>query len=196
MDADDKVVSKFNMMVTHALFDFVNGEYVFCDVPTGSVKLLFTAPNGFEDLEAIAVDSAAIEAIEPDWVHTRKRLVGVYGIHVDNLMRPRSISGQKTKCGTGTATTNADWQYDNEGNVRNSSVPTSTMNFTYKDFMNVCEMRGEGYHAIDYEMSKDIANLVMALTGERDIQAYAGYGCGSQYTTGAKIGRASCRERV
>ena len=185
VDADDKVVSKFNMMVTHALFDFVNGEYVFCDVPTGSVKLLFTAPNGFEDLEAIAVDSAAIEAIEPDWVHTRKRLVGVYGIHVDNLMRPRSISGQKTKCGTGTATTNADWQYDNEGNVRNSSVPTSTMNFTYKDFMNVCEMRGEGYHAIDYEMSKDIANLVMALTGERDIQAYAGYGCGSQYTTGA-----------
>ena len=185
VDADGKVVSKFNMMVTHALFDFVNGEYVFCDVPTGSVKLLFTAPNGFEDLEAIAVDSAAIEAIEPDWVHTRKRLVGVYGIHVDNLMRPRSISGQKTKCGTGTATTNADWQYDNEGNVRNSSVPTSTMNFTYKDFMNVCEMRGEGYHAIDYEMSKDIANLVMALTGERDIQAYAGYGCGSQYTTGA-----------
>lgn len=46
-------------------------------------------------------------------------------------------------------------------------------------------MRGEGYHAIDYEISKDIANLVMALTGERDIQAYAGYGCGSQYTTGA-----------
>lgn len=46
-------------------------------------------------------------------------------------------------------------------------------------------MRGEGYHAIDYEMSKDIANLVMALTGERDIQAYAGYGCGAQYTTGA-----------
>ena len=173
------------MMVTHALFDFVNGEYVFCDVPSGSVKLLFTAPIGFDELEAIAVDSAAIEAIEPDWVHTRQRLVGVYGIHMDNLMRPRSISGSRTKCGDGTSTTNPDWQYDSEGRVKNTSVPTSTMHYTCQDFMNLCEMRGEGYHAIDYEISKDIANLVMALTGERDIQAYAGYGCGSQYTTGA-----------
>lgn len=185
VDADGKIVAKFNMMVTHALFDFVNGEYVFCDVPSGSVKLLFTAPIGFDELEAIAVDSAAIEAIEPDWVHTRQRLVGVYGIHMDNLMRPRSISGSRTKCGDGTSTTNPDWQYDSEGRVKNTSVPTSTMHYTCQDFMNLCEMRGEGYHAIDYEISKDIANLVMALTGERDIQAYAGYGCGSQYTTGA-----------
>lgn len=185
VDADGKVVEKFNMMVTHALFDFVNGDYVFCDVPSGAVKFLFTAPNGFEDLEAVAVDSAAIEAIEPDWVHTRKRLVGVYGISVDSLMRPRSISGARTKCGTGTSSTNVDWSYDKDGNLTNTSVPNSTMNYTCKDFMNLCEMRGEGYHAIDYEMSKDIANLVMALTGERDIQAYAGYGCGSQYTTGA-----------
>ncbi len=185
VDENEKIITPFNMLVTNALFDFVNGEYVFCDVPMGAKKLYFTAPNGFDHLEAIAVDSAAIEAIEPDWVHTRKRLVGVYGISVDNLMRPRSISGAVTKRGTGAATTNPDWQYDSEGRVRNTSVPTSTMHYTCKDFMNLCEMRGEGYHAIDYEMSKDIANLVMALIGDRDVQAQCGYGCSAGYTTGA-----------
>ena len=59
------------------------------------------------------------------------------------------------------------------------------MHYTCKDFMNICEMRGEGYHAIDYEMSKDIANLVMALIGDRDVQAQCGYGCSAGYTTGA-----------
>ena len=58
------------------------------------------------------------------------------------------------------------------------------MNYTYADILNLIEMRGKGFHGISYEISKDIANLVMALTGTRDIQAYAGYGCGSQYTTG------------
>lgn len=46
-------------------------------------------------------------------------------------------------------------------------------------------MRGPGFHAIDYEMSKDVANLVMALVGDRDIQAQCGYGCGSDYITGS-----------
>lgn len=185
VDANEKVISTFNMLVTHAQFDFVNGEYVFCTVPSGAKKFYFTAPNGFEHLEAIAVDSAAIEAIEPDWVQTSKRLVGVYGIYIDTLMRPRSISGVITKRGDGTSTTNPDWQYDNDGNVRNTSVPSSTMHYTYKDFMNLCEMRGEGYHAIDYEMSKDIANIVMGLLGDRDVQAQCGYGCSAGYTTGA-----------
>lgn len=185
VDANEKVISTFNMLVTHAQFDFVNGEYIFCNVPAGAKKFYFTAPTGFDDLEAIAVDSAAIEAIEPDWVHTRKRLVGVYGIYVDTLMRPRSISGVATRRGDGTSTTNVDWTYDADGRVKNTSVPTSAMHYTYKDFMNLCEMRGEGYHAIDYEMSKDIANLVMGLLGDRDVQAQCGYGCSSGYTTGA-----------
>ncbi len=188
VDENDKVISTFNMAVSHSLFDFTAGEdYVFCDVPAGSKRIVFTSPiNALtNDLEAIAVDSAAIEAIEPDWVWVPMRFVGIYGMSVDALMRPRSISGVKTRTGTGTSTTNPDWQYDKDGNVRNASAPTSTMNYTYCDMLNLCELRGKGYHAISYEISKDIANLVMALTGTRDIQAYAGYGCGSQYTTGA-----------
>lgn len=190
VDADDKVVGTFNMSVGHALFDFVLGDYVFCDVPKGAKKLIFTSPTGFDDLECIAVDSDALEAIEPDWCHTRNDaeacLLGVYAMTVDALMRPRSISGQRTKRGDGTSTTNPDWKYDNvTGRVSNPTVPTSTMHYTYQDFMNICEVRGKGYQAIDYEMSKDVANMAMALVGDRDIQAQCGYGCSSDHITGA-----------
>lgn len=185
VDENNKVISTFNMAISHSQFDFVLGDYVFCTVPGGAKKLVFTAPTGFDDLEAIAVDSAAIEAIEPDWVWVPMRFVGIYGMSMDALMRPRSISGAKTRTGTGTSSTNPDWTYDTDGNVTNATPPTSTMNYTYCDMLNLCELRGKGYHSISYEISKDIANLVMALTGTRDIQAYAGYGCSSQYTTGA-----------
>ena len=184
VDADNKVVGTFNMAVSHSMFDFTYGDYVFCNVPSGAKKIVFTSPTGFDDLEAIAVDSAAIEAIEPDWVWVPMRFVGIYGMSVDALMRPRSISGVRTRTGTGTSVTNPDWKYNSDGDITNASVPTSTMNYTYADMLNLMEMRGKGYHGISYEISKDIANLVMALTGTRDIQAYAGYGCGSQYTTG------------
>ena len=185
VDANNKVVKTFNMSVSHALFDFSVGDYVFTDVPLGAVRLVFTSPTGFDDEEAIAVDSSAIEAIEPDWVLAKERLVGVYGMSVDSLMRPRSISGVKTRCGDNNSRTNVDWKYDSEGNPTNSSVPASAMHYTCQDFMNLCQVRGKGFQCIDYEMSKDIANMVMALYGERDIQALCGNGCGSGYTTGS-----------
>ena len=185
LDADDNVVGMFNMYVTHSLFDFVPGEYVFTKVPQGAKRFVFSSQVGFDDVEAIAVDSDAIEAIEPDWVHTVDRLIGVYGASVDNLKRLRSISGVKTQTGTNTSTTNNQWLYDDDGNITNTSAPTTTMHYTMKDFQNLAQFRKNGYQLIDYEMSKDIANLVMALTGTRDIQAICGYGCGSAYTTGA-----------
>ena len=184
VDDDNTVVSLFNMYVSHAYFDFVPGEYVFCDVPQGAQRFIFTSQNGLDDAEAIAVDSNAIEAIEPDWVHTPDRLVGVYGASVDGLMRMRSISGAKTQVGTGTSQTSTEWTYDANGNVTNKQAPSS-LKYTMKDFQNLAQLRKNGYQLIDYEMSKDIANLVMALIGTRDAQAYCGYGCGAGYTTGS-----------
>ncbi|MDD6007652.1 MAG: hypothetical protein PUC21_10170 [Bacteroidales bacterium] len=184
VDADGKVVGLFNMYVTHSQFDFTPGEYIFCDVPQGAKRFVFSSQTGIDDVEAIAVDSSAIEAIEPDWVHTKERLVGVYGASIDGLNRLRSISGAKTRCGTNTSVTSSNWTYDETGNVTNATVPTD-LNYTMKDFQNLAMMRKNGYQLIDYEMSKDIANLVMALTGTRDIQSYAGYGCSVGYTTGA-----------
>ena len=184
VDSDNKVINTYNMAVSHSLFDFVLGEYIFIDVPAGAKRFIFTSPTGFDDKEVIAVDSNAIEAIEPDWVLHKPELIGVYGVSIDALMRPRSISGVKTQCGTGTSTTNADWTYDNKGKVSNSAAPTSTMNYTCKDFLNLCNLRGEGYQSIDYEMSKDVANLFYAVFGNRDAQEQCGYGTSSQYTTG------------
>ena len=46
-------------------------------------------------------------------------------------------------------------------------------------------MRGPGFSTIDYEMHKDLANLILAIVGDRDIQARCGYGCSARYTTGA-----------
>lgn len=184
VDENDNVVSLFNMYVTHSLFDFTPGEYIFCDVPQGAKRFVFSSQTGLDDIETIAVDSNAIEAIEPDWVHTPDRLIGVYGASVDGLMRLRSISGVKSKVGTGTSQTSSEWTYDDNGKVTNVTAP-NVKNFTCKDFQNLAMFRRNGYQVIDYEMSKDIANLVMALIGTRDVQAYAGYGCGAGYTTGA-----------
>ena len=184
VDENNNVVELFNMYITHALFDFTPGEYVFTNVPQGAKRFVFSSQTGLDDAEAIAVDSNAIEAIEPDWVHTPDRLIGVYGASVDGLMRMRSISGVKTKVGNGTNATSNEWTYDENGKVTNIAAPTS-LHFTYKDFQNLAMFRRNGYQLIDYEMSKDVANLVMALIGTRDIQAYAGYGCGASYTTGA-----------
>lgn len=192
LDAKGKVLSTYNMSVSHALFDFVLGEYIFIDVPAGACKFLFTAPNGFDDLEAIAVDSSEVEAIEPDWVHTdvvededQNTLVAVYGASIDSLLRIRSISGAKTRTGDGNSTINSEWTYDDDGELTNTIVPTSTIHYTAADLINLCRMRGKGYQAIDYEISKTVANLVFGLLGDRDVQAQCGYGLSSQYTTGA-----------
>ena len=184
VDTNDYVVSLFNMYVTHSLFDFVPGEYIFCDVPQGAKRFVFSSQSGINDVEVIAVDSSAVEAVEPDWVHTADRLVGVYGASIDSAKRIRSISGVTTVRGNNNASTSGDWMYDENGRITNTLTPTS-LNYTYKDFQNLAMFRRNGYQLIDYELSKDIANLIMALTGTRDIQAYCGYGCSPGYTTGS-----------
>lgn len=184
VDADGVVVELFNMYVTHSYFDFVQGEYVFTDVPSGAKKFVFATPMGFEDQEVIAVDSSAVEAIEPDWVLAEPYLVGVYGATTDNLGTLRSISGKVTQRGTGTASTSNEWTYDSDGNLTNTYLPTGTLNYTVKDFMNLAKMKGDGFQLIDYEMSKDLANIIMAIIGDRDAQAVCGAGTSSTYTTG------------
>jgi len=186
LDADDKIIGTFKMAVAHAQFDFIAGEdYIFTDVPSGAVRFMFTAQIGCDEQEAIAVDSASIEAIEPDWVFCKEFLVGVYGMGQDGLNRARSISGTKAVVGTGSSATSSAWTYDSNGRVTNMSVPAS-LNRTRQDCINLCEMRGEGFHAISYEQSKNLANIIMELTGTRDIQALCGRGCGSGYTCGSQ----------
>jgi hypothetical protein len=185
LDENDKVISKYNMEIGTAQFDFVYGDYIFIDVPAGAKKFIFTSYAGYDDQEAIAVDSSEIEAIEPDWVECGDYLLGVYGGYVDSLNRMRSISGVQTRRGDGTSTTNADWAYDENGDLTNTIVPTSTMHYTGTDLINLCRMRGKGFQAQDKNMENELAQIIYGIVGDRDIQAKCGYGCSSDYTTGA-----------
>lgn len=192
LDEDGNVISKYAMSVGTSTFDFVLGDYIYIDVPAGAKMFVFTAPIGFDDQEAIAVDSSDIEAVEPDWVcigdpnnPNYRVLCGVYGMTLDGLGRARSISGGVTKRGGDASQINGEWTYDENGDLTNTSIPISTMYGSAANLINLCRMRGKGYFSIDYEMSKDIANLVMGLVGDRDIQAICGYGCGAGYTTGS-----------
>lgn len=177
------IISKYNMAVANNLFDFVNGDYIFINVPSGAKTFVFTSPSGISsDIEAIAVDSTEIEAIEPDWVESDECLGAIYQGSIDSLTRLRSVSGVSVRVGTGTSTTSIEWQYDADGNPINT--PTGSMNYTAKDFQNLARRRGAGYQLIDYEMSKLLAILFFSLSGTRDSSKYCGYGKSSGGTTG------------
>ena len=160
-----------------------------------AVKFIFTVPLTFsntttlDDSEAIAVDSSAIEAIEPDWVEHEFELIGTYKAYKDALQRLRSISGVTPTRGTGTKTTSSYWQYDTNGNCV-SSLPDSSRSFnmTYLDFRNLSRCRGAGYQLVDYEMHKCVDILFLAFYGSRNSQALFGDGneTGSQ-TGGSDI---------
>ena len=192
LDADGRIVSTFIMAVSHPQFDFMAGEdYIFTDVPAAAVTFKFTSLMGCEEQEAIAVDSAAIEAIEPDWVFAKQSLVAIYALSVDSLGRARSVSGTTAAVGDNAGGTSPDWTYDSEGNLTNKTIP-SGLHYTWLDFINLCEMRGNGFHAISYEQSKDLANIIMELVGDRNIQAKCGYGrntreIGTETLKGKKI---------
>ena len=185
LDEDGKVISKYNMSVSNSLFDFTLGDYIFIDVPKGAKRFVFTSPRGFDDEEAIAVDSTSIEAIEPDWVVADEFLLGVYGGTLDALMRIRSISGAVTRRGDDNHSTNSEWAYDNDAELTNTTVPTSTMHYSSADLINLCRMRGKGYQGEDGYMNEDLAQIIYGIVGDRDIQAKCGYGCTHVYTTGA-----------
>ena len=188
-----KVLEKNSLAVsgnTNSPLDFTDGDYIFRNVPEGAKWFYFTCLSTVDQsLEAFAVDTDDIEAVEPGWIEHKAELIGVYGMSVDDLVRARSISGKKTRTGTGTQETSGEWQYDSEGNPK--ITPVSAMNYTYQDMLNLCRMRGKGYHSISYDQSKILAILSLCWCGNRDDQSVYGFGTGSQYTTGDKnrVGR-------
>lgn len=180
MDADGVIIKTFNLAVANS--DFVDGEYAFTDIPEGAVTFAFTSRATNNDLEAIAVDSADIEAIEPDWVRNDEWLGGVYQMSVDSLLRFRSLSTKPVRCGDNNHTTSTEWVYDAEGRPKNT--PVGGLLYSNKDRQNLAMRRGNGYQLFDYEMSKLMALLWYSLNGTRDAQLKCGYGQGAGGTTG------------
>ena len=189
VDASGKIVQADTLAITgtaNSPLDFFaeQGDYVYRDVPEGSKWLYFTCNRGLsDDVIVRAVDSNDIEALE-DWVEHKSTLIGIYGGSVDDLGYMRSVSGRKTRTGDGTSTTFADWKYDSKGNP--TAMPVGTLHYTYQDMLNLCLLRGEGYHGADYEQGKTIAILSRCYTGNRDDQRVYGFGRSSQYTTGQR----------
>ncbi len=186
LNAAGVVVGVFNMAISNTLFDFVEGEYIFTSVPADAKTFVFASKNTNNDLEAIAVDSAEIEAIEPDWVMDGEWLGGIYHASIDGMANIRSVSQATVRVQNGqasTTTTHPDWTYDEEGKPTNSVIPTG-LRYTGKDFQNLAALRGAGYQLFDYEMSKLMAILFFSLTGNRDSSLLCGRGKSAGGTTG------------
>lgn len=193
LNAAGTIISKYNLAIGNTAFDFINGDYVFIDVPQGANEFVFSSSNVNSELEAIAVDSTEIEAIEPDWVRNEPWLLGVYQASVDSLLRLRSVSGATVQRGSNYNRTSSEWLYDEDGYATNT--PVSKMEFSYKDFQNLAHRRGNGYQMIDYDMSKLMAVLWFSLSGTRDSQFVCGYGNGGSDVTGYRddIGNSDSR---
>ena len=176
------------MVVTETLFN--NGN-AFGAIPvmtnneiTGYAAVLLT-------------DSSETEAIEPYWVEHKPELIGIYQGYAAGITTGgtptsglRSISGKVVSRGNGTATIK-EWTYDEDGNP--TAYPSGSINGTAQDFYNLARIRTEQtkvdngcYFTVPYETSKDMANLLMAWFGTRDIETIVGRGSSSGETTGIR----------
>ncbi len=124
----------------------IDGMYCFTSIPDNAVTLAFTIANTADFDFVLLTKSTRIEAIEPDWVEHDECMVGVY----EALLKD-------------------DFLFSVSGVVSTGNVSTA-------DFKVYARNRGTGWQLVDYEMSKDVANLFFAKYGERDSQGVCGYG--------------------
>ena len=209
-DASEKFIELFTFtmqdivqsgaIVNPADFDNDLGDYVFLPIPEGAKYLYFacTQASAATLPEVILTDSMEVETIEPDWVEHKSELIGVYqgsaqGITTGGTPTTglRSISGKTVSRGSGTSTQVNAWTYDAKGNPTN--LPNTRINGTAQDFYNLARYRtaqyglttGE-YTTVPYETSKDMANLLMAWFGTRDVETIVGRGSSAGETTGVR----------
>lgn len=201
-DANGKLVELFTFTMTDVVkngsivnpsdFDNDLGDYVFLTVPDNAKYLYFACRKtaAAKLPQVILTDSSEIEAIEPDWVEHKSELIGIYQGFAAGIVTGgtptsglRSISGKRTSRGNGTST-QKEWSYDSNGNP--TALPSVSINGTAQDFFNLASIRGEGYSTVPYETSKDMANLLMAWFGTRDVETLVGRGSSPDYTTGVR----------
>ena len=201
-DDNEKIVELFTftmkdvvidgVLVNPADFDNDLGDYVFLSIPEDAKYLYFSCTKIAASTlpEVILTDSVEIEAIEPDWVEHKAELIGVYQGSAEGITEGgtpltglRSVSGKTTSRGNNVADITS-WNYDSDGNA--TELPKNAINGTAQDFFNLASVRGKGYSTVKYETSKDMANLIMAWHGTRDVETIVGRGSGANYTTGVR----------
>ncbi len=187
LDEAGVVLSKFTSSYSTAMDDSLPGDYMFYAVPVNAKWLVFSSLAAYDDMECIAVNSSEVEAIEPDWVEHELELIGTYEGCLDGSKRLRSVSGQTPVGGTGTQTTNPNWQYNPDtGELLTTltDVQSWTFNRTMCDLRNLALCRGKGYQITDYEQHKIVAILFMAFYGVRHSQDKWGVGQGGSAVSG------------
>lgn len=139
-----------SVMVETLSGGFESGMYVISNVPSGATDLYFTILKSAEFDKVVLSNSTNIEDMEPDWVWAPPCLVGVAESMVVN---------------------------DKLRSVMTSAASAGSL--AYSDFSYYSGQRGTGFQQIDYEASKDIANLFYAKYGRRDSQGQCGAGSSS-----------------
>lgn len=156
----DSNLNMMNAVSLNSQIEFVNGDYLFATVPDGAEWLYFTAPTAIDTNQfpayCVKCYSDNVSAIEPDWVEHEECLCGIYEA---NIL---------------------------DGLVRSISNVAPTKNVALGTILLQASNRGVGFQCVDYEMSKDVANLFYARYGTRDSQKQCGYGSNTNgVTTGA-----------
>ena len=153
VDVDNNVIKVVRLTSYNG---FQNGDYLFTEIPENAESLYFTAPASLDtNLYAdwcVLTTSSNISEIEPNWVEHEECLVGMYKANYENDIL-RSISGV-----------------------------TPSVSISQYNFSQYAASRGTGFQLVDYEMSKDVANLFYAKYGRLDSQKQCGYGSGSNTT--------------
>ena len=151
---------------------YTNGDYLFKEVPSDAKWLYFTTvvnldANCFAPY-CVKAYSTDITAVEPDWVEHEECLCGIYQANCQNDLI-RSISG------VGATNNKPCNQY--------SVLASGRRN-------------GSGFQCIDYEMSKDVANLFYAKYGTRDSQMQCGYGFNNTASVSGKTDILGMRDTI
>lgn len=146
VDDAGKIISRISVSNSNG---FVNGMYLFCQVPEGATRLAFTFLNSVDFDYVLLTTSSAIEAIEPDWVEHKECLGGAYEAYlIDDVLR--SVSGV-----------------------------TSAGTISQGQAIKYAQNRGKGFQLFDWEMHKDAGNLFFFKSGNTDSQGVCGYGTGN-----------------
>lgn len=166
-DADGLFISLVKMTSNSG---YINGDYLFAEVPENAVTFYFTAPkefdtNCFPDI-CVKCRSTNVVAVEPDWVEHEECLCGIYEANYENDLM-RSISNAK-----------------------------ATNKLTAGSYIQFAKDRGTGFQTVDYEMSKDVANLFMAKYGRRDSQKQCGYGSNTTASVAGKTDFLGMRDTI
>lgn len=193
LNSDGVIISKFNMNITDSQFDFVEGDYIFTEIPDNASRFVFTVPASCTSSEVIVSYSTDIESIEPDWVESKPFLVGLYQVSGADDGTFCSAHGKQIVYGSLEASgTYQSWEYDTNGNPTNIPEDNDdTCNFSAKDMQNYARKKGTGYQLIDYEMSKLLTILFYSWSGTRDAGKYCGYGKKSDYELIQEAGEGS-----